>query len=403
MHITRRQFIGKSALATAGSTLIPGFLKAFESQTLGRKNELGEKILVVIQLSGGNDGLNTMVPYRNDIYYKGRPTIAIPVNKVLPLHDELGFNPALAPLRPLFDDGLMTVVNSVGYPNPDRSHFRSMDIWQTASDADQYLTTGWLGRYLDAACEKTCLQPYDAVEIDGSLSLALKGEKIKGLAMQHPQKFYQSTRSGNLQRVAMQTESHAHQAASYLYKTLSETISSAAYIYDRSHIFKSKAPYPDTELGGKLKTVAAWILSGGRTNVYYLSLSGFDTHVGQNGQQNRLLGQYAESVKVFVDDLKQRNRLDDVLVMTFSEFGRRVNQNGSNGTDHGTANNLFLFGGKLKKPGFYNGAPDLASLNDGDLQYQIDFRSIYATVLKQWLNTADEAVMGHRYEYLDIV
>ena len=175
--------------------LIPHFLKAYESQMLGKGPASNGKILVVVQLSGGNDGLNTVVPYRNDIYYRERPTIAIRAEKVLQLNDEIGLHPAMGPLKALYDEGLMTVINNVGYPNPDRSHFRSMDIWQTASDSDKYLNTGWVGRYLDASCAGKAQQPFRTIEVDDTLSLALKGNNLNGLAVLDPKKLYNQTRS----------------------------------------------------------------------------------------------------------------------------------------------------------------------------------------------------------------
>ena len=186
--MNRRHFLKQSAFTTAGTLLIPHFLKAYEAQMLGRGPSSNGKILVIIQLSGGNDGLNTVVPYRNDIYYRERPTIAIRAEKVLPLTDEIGLHPAMGPLKALYDEGLMTVINNVGYPNPDRSHFRSMDIWQTASDSDKYVNTGWVGRYLDAACAGKVQQPFRTIEVDDTLSLALKGNGLNGLAVLDPRK-----------------------------------------------------------------------------------------------------------------------------------------------------------------------------------------------------------------------
>ncbi len=413
--MNRRDFIKQSALTTAGTMLIPHFLKAYEAQALGQPAPSNEKILVVVQLSGGNDGLNTVVPYRNDIYYRERPTIAIPSEKVLPLTDEIGLHPALKPLRALYDDGLLTVVNNVGYPNPDRSHFRSMDIWQTASDADAYLNTGWVGRYLDAACAGQAAQPFRTVEVDDTMSLALKGNQLNGLAVLDPKKLYNQTRSGlindlnrNHKPVSGEKE---HEPVAYLYKTLAETVSSAAYVYDKAErnggTAQAAATYPNHELGARLRTVSQLIQSGVGTSVYYVSISGFDTHINQPGQQARLLGQYAEAVGAFTTDLKAAGRLDDVLLMTFSEFGRRVKQNASNGTDHGTANNVFLIGGGLgrrDRPGkVLNEAPNLTNLTDGDLAYSVDFRRIYAALLRDYLGADDVAVLGRKFEPLTLV
>ena len=398
---TRRSFIKQSALATAGTMLLPNFLKAFEigPQVTGESG----KILVVIQLSGGNDGLNTIVPYQNDLYYQFRPQLAIAKTNVMKASDSLGFHPALSKLNDLYDRGYLTVINNVGYPNPDRSHFRSMDIWHTASDATEYLTTGWVGRYLDSSCEN-CQVAHQAIEIDDTLSLALKGESIKGLGMKNPKKLYQILHNEFFQRVSKNVpQASSDPTLHYLYKTLAETTSSADYIYDKSKVYQSSVSYPNNEFAGQLKTVAELINSGVETRVYYVSLSGFDTHVRQQAVHERLLGIYADSVHAFISDLEKNDRFRDVLVMTFSEFGRRVAQNASNGTDHGTANNLFIMGKNLKKKGFMNETPDLSKLDDGDLIHQIDFRSVYATVLNKWLSANDAQVLNNKFELLDFI
>ncbi len=383
--------------------LIPHFLKAYEAQMLGQRPAPNGKILVVVQLSGGNDGLNTVVPYRNDIYYRERPTIAIRPEKVLTLNDEIGLHPAMMPLKSLYDEGLLTVINNVGYPNPDRSHFRSMDIWQTASDSDKYVNTGWVGRYLDAACSGKAQEPFRTIEVDDTLSLALKGDTLNGLSVLDPKKLYNQTRS-NL--VSGLSKEHGHgepESVAYLYKTLAETVSSAEYVYNKTNVQRTPATYPNHELGNRLKTVSQLIQSGVATSVYYVSISGFDTHINQPGQQERLLGQYAEAVGAFMTDLKAAGRQNDVLLMTFSEFGRRVKQNASNGTDHGTANNVFLIGGGLPARRVLNEAPNLTNLTDGDLTYSVDFRQIYATLLHDYLGADDVAILGRKFDGLKIV
>ncbi|GAA4458277.1 DUF1501 domain-containing protein [Nibrella saemangeumensis] len=397
--MNRRNFVKKSALTTAGTMLIPHFLKAYELNQFGQA-AAPVKVLVIVQLSGGNDGLNTVVPYRNDIYYRERPRIAIAADKVLKLNDEVGFHPALESLRSWYDDGKVTIINNVGYPNPDRSHFRSMDIWQTASNADQYLNTGWLGRFLDANCAGTACEPHRAIEVDDTLSLALKGQKLNGLAVLNPTRLYNQTRHGMVKQLAHMQPEPDHTNVAYLYKTLAETVSSADYVYEKAKVQAAKAAYPASELGNRLKTVSELIQSGVNTSVYYISIGGFDTHINQPGQQERLLRQYAEAVNVFLGDIKQAGRLNDVLLMTFSEFGRRVKQNASNGTDHGTANNVFLMGGNLTPGKVVNEAPNLTDLDDGDLKYTIDFRSIYATLLRNWLKADDVAVLGQQFDLL---
>jgi len=397
----RRSFLKSSAIAS-GAFMMPAFLKPLEAMAINQIS--GYKNLVIIQLSGGNDGLNTIVPYGNDIYYQKRSTIAINKTDVVKLNDMQGFNPALSALKEIYDQGWMSIINSVGYPNPDRSHFRSMDIWQTASDSNQFLTTGWIGRYLDSNCQ-TCSKPYTAIEVDDTLSLAMKGAKMKGIAVQDPNKLYQTTREPFFKDLV-----HDHSGDNlsednlgYLYKTMIETYSSAEYIQNTSKMYTVKREYPSTPLGNQLKTVSKFINSGLETRVYYVSLSGFDTHVRQQDQQARQLKIYGDAVAAFIKDLKQSGKLDNTLVMTFSEFGRRVEQNASNGTDHGTANNILIYGGKLQKAGFYNDAPDLSQLDNGDLKYQIDFRDVYATLLDKWLNMNNSQVLTKNFAGLSFV
>lgn len=279
---TRRKFLQQSALATVGTMLMPHFLKALEH---GGAVPSSEKTLVVVQLSGGNDGLNTVVPFRNDIYYQLRPQLALPASNVLKASDELGFHPALQKL----------------------------------------------------------------------------------------------------------------------YKTLAEASSSADYIYDKWKVFKSSAQYPDTALGKQLKTVAELIQSGIQSKVFYVSFSGFDTHVRQQPQHERLLNTYADALHSFVGDLEKSDDFKNVLVLTFSEFGRRVSQNASNGTDHGTANNVFIIGKQLKKAGFLNGTPNLTKLDNGDLIHEVDFRQVYATILNKWLGANDQIVLGKRFGQLQFI
>ncbi|RYU94361.1 DUF1501 domain-containing protein [Emticicia agri] len=398
---SRREFIRQSALATVGGMLIPNFLKAYEREQLGI-SQTSNKVLVIVQLSGGNDGLNTVIPFRNDIYYQSRPTIGIAPDKVLKLNDDLGLNPAMEGIRRLYDEGLVSIINNVGYPNPDRSHFRSMDIWHTGSESTEYLNTGWIGRYLDANCEGKCV-PYRALEIDDTLSLSMKGEKVKALAVKDPEKLYKQVSRDFVRKISQVTPAVQNENLAYMYKTLAETSSSAEFLHAKSKVYKSRNQYPQGELGQRLRTIAELIISEMPTNVYYVSVSGFDTHFNQVNQQERLLKNYAESMNIFVSDLQKNNKLNEVLIMTFSEFGRRVKQNASGGTDHGTANNVFLIGGNLKRPKVLNEAPDLTDLDEGDLKFSVDFRQIYASLLQDWLNMKGKIVLGREFKSLRLV
>jgi len=399
MLIKRKEFIQIGSLATA-SMMLPKFLKAFEGQAMV---PVGNKVVVILQLSGGNDGLNTVIPIRNDIYYRSRPRLGIEKTKALSLTDEVGLHPALTGFKELYDDGSLGIMNSVGYPNPDRSHFRSMDIWQTASQSTEYFTTGWVGRYLDAQCSG-CDKPTQAIEIDDVLSLAMKGQNINGIAVKDPRRLYGTANEKFFRDVLKNHKNESgEKPVDYLYKTMAQTLSSADYIFQQSKLHPSSAEYPKTDLGNSMKTIASLIFSDINTKVYYVSLGSFDTHVNQEMQQQRLFTEMNEAVKAFVKDLKSNNRFNDVMLFTFSEFGRRVSQNASGGTDHGTANNMFLISGGLKQKGLINSLPDLNDLDEGDLKYKVDFKNVYATVLNKWLNADDKMILTNKYDHLNFI
>jgi uncharacterized protein (DUF1501 family) len=395
--MNRRKFIKDSALASS-LFFVPSFVKAFESVAT---EQMSYKRLVIIQLAGGNDGLNTIIPHNNDIYYKSRPRLAI-TKDIIKLNDNLGFHPSLAPLRSLFDNGELSIINNVGYPNPVRSHFRSMDIWQTASGADEYLQSGWLGRYLDKYGKK----PYNALEMDEQLSLAMKGEHFNGIATSDYRVLYKISKDPYFKNVLNHyNDTHlSEHNLGYLYQTMIEAKSSAKYIYETTKVKLSQQEYPQNKFAKQLKNVAQFINSNIDTKVFYTSLGGFDTHANQQNKQARLLKQYAESVSAFVKDLKRNKTFEDTLILTFSEFGRRVKQNAANGTDHGAANNVFVIGKNLKKAGFYNNLASLSDLDgNGDLKYEIDFRTIYATILSQWLKADDTSILNQSFDKLRFI
>lgn len=394
----RRKFLKQSTLASS-LFFVPNFVKAFEQVA---KASLGHKKLVIVQLSGGNDGLNTIVPFTNDIYYNNRPGISIPKNDLIKVTDDLGFNKNLAPLKNLYDQGYLSIINNVGYPNPNRSHFRSTDIWQTASGANEYIDTGWLGRYIDSYGK----MPYSGIEIDDSLSLIMKGNTMNGIATKNPRILFGNTQTPYFKKVLNhQSDQHlSEHNLGYLYKTMIEAKSSAKYIYETSKTYKSKQEYPNNPFGKQLKTTAEFINSNIESKVYYVSMGGFDTHANQADRQKRLLSTYSESMEVFVNELKQNDTFKDTLILTFSEFGRRVQQNAAGGTDHGAANNVFIIGENLKSKGFYNELPDLANLDaNGDIIHSVDFRSVYATILEKWLQVDDTVILNKSFSKLDFI
>lgn len=394
MLIKRREFLKISSLATA-SLMVPNFLK---SMALDNALQPNQNILIVLQFTGGNDGLNTIIPIKNDIYFRERKSIAI--NNSLALNDEAGINPALSCFKDLFDHGELAILNNVGYPNPDKSHFRSMDIWQSASKSNEFLETGWLGRFLDEECYR-CEHPTQALEVDDMLSLALKGNNNKAFAFKDPKRLYQTSQEKYFK--SLYDHHHEDETVSYLYQTLGSTINNAGYIFEKSKSKATDQSYPNSALGKDFKTVASLIKSDINTQVYYLSVGSFDTHVNQNERQQKLFTDINEAVQSFVTDMKNNGLFNNILLMTFSEFGRRVAQNASNGTDHGTANQMFFISGGLKKKGFLNAMPDLQNLNEGDLIYSEDFRKVYATILKNWLKADSSKVLGWKNGVYDFV
>jgi len=388
----RRKFLKQLGVATAGTLVVPSFLEASTPTLIqnGRR-------LVVVQLAGGNDGLNTVIPFTNDTLFKARPKIAPAPGNFLKLTDEVALNAAMPGMRDLFESGDVSILNSVGYPNPNRSHFRAMDIWQSGSGSEQYLSTGWLGRYLDNECSDQTQIP--ALEMGNVLSLALKGTKYKGIPVNNIYQFYQATRSVHEGQIFPK----ANDATQFLYKTVADTRASAAYLFEKNKLYKTRQEYPQNALGNQLKQIARLIISGVDAPVYYVSLGGFDTHNNQTNRQERLLRMYSDSIKSFADELKAAREWNNTLVLTFSEFGRRVKENASGGTDHGKANNLFLLGGNLKKPGLYNNLPDLENTEEGDIHYEIDFRQVYSTILNKWLSADSRKILNGSFKELGLV
>lgn len=380
--------------------MVPQFVKAFGSSPQIVK---GNKVLVIVQLTGGNDGLNTIIPYRNDIYYRNRPFLGIARTAAIPLTDDVGLTTGMKNLKRLYDDGKVSIVNGVGYEHPTRSHFRSMDIWQTGSRADEFITSGWIGRYLDHSCAG-CDKHYSmAIEVDDALALAMRGKAKNAIAIKNIEQFYNAASDPFFKKLTAHQQEHHAQLAGYLYKSLRETTSAAEYIHAQTKIYNTQAAYPSTDLGQRMKTIGSLIISNAETRVYYASLASFDTHVGQKERQIHLLEQVDTAIAALVDDLKTNNRFDDVLIMVFSEFGRRVVQNASNGTDHGAANSMFFISGGIKKAGLYNNIPSLENLDEGDLRYEIDFKSAYAMVLDNWLKVNSKEILGREYKPLDVV
>ena len=401
---TRRQF-----LATAGSSalislapLVPDFLlRASARETDSR----GERILVVIQLTGGNDGLNTVVPYADDAYRRSRASLAIAPNQVLRLDDALGLHPALRGFSDLLDSRRLAILQGIGYPNPDRSHFTSMDVWHTARRHSGSKDTGWLGRYLDATAQGTAAD-VPALHLGPEKQpLALAARQFHALSAQSLAQFRLELAPGDsLGREIDQSaaaERPADDLLSFVQTSAVSALAASRRVQQSLDGYQTSVKYPATALAEKLRSVAQLIDAGLKTRIYYVALDGFDTHSQQAVVHARLLEQLAGAVKAFVDDLDQHSHLDRTVVMMFSEFGRRVSENASHGTDHGSAAPMFLAGGKIVS-GVIGKHPRLTDLENGDLKFHTDFRQVYAAVLDQWLGCPSAAILGERFESLPV-
>ncbi len=429
---TRREFLAtglKGLSLVAASAYVPAFLTRTAFAT---SPETDSRILVVVQLSGGNDGLNTVVPFADDLYHKARPTLAIRGDSALKIDSHIALHPDLAPLKNEFDAGKMAIVQNVGYPNPNRSHFRSMEIWHTAGDSEgKPEVTGWLGRYFDAQC--TGSDPHRLAEnADIGMSFgkvmpqAFRNKSNVALALDNPDTF-QWNASGETTSLAKAQEAifaklnqpgttpnpmnmttlggitgDEPETVDFLKHTAMNAVLAGDRI--RGILAKSKVRtnYPDSQLANQLQMIAKLIAGNFPTRVYYAIQGGFDTHANQAQTHARLLRDVAASVHAFNEDLRAQKNADRVVVIAFSEFGRRVAENGSQGTDHGAAAPMFVFGEKIKG-GLHGNPPDLGNLLDGDVRHQIDFRQVYATVLEQWLGTKSEGVLGRKFEKVAVL
>jgi uncharacterized protein (DUF1501 family) len=409
MVTNRRDFL-KASLA-AGSLvawgLAPKFLTrtAFAAPTSDTKGAK-DTILVVIQLTGGNDGLNTVVPFKDPEYAKLRPTLTIPAKDVKKINDDQGLHPQMTGLAELLEGNALTVVQGVGYPNPTQSHFRSMDIWQAASMAET-LNEGWIGKALKGLPSAPAFHVADNNE---SSPLALNGAPVRVPSIRSLDDFQLKTTAASSadkkdQRDIIEgaTKSGGNQPSllEYVQKTAANTYASSQRLQEIGKNYQPKATYPQTPLANRLKLAAQLIDADLGARLFYVSLDGFDTHAGQIQTHANLLGQLSGAMTAFYKDLEARGHKDRVLLMTFSEFGRRPKQNGS-GTDHGTAAPMLLVGGKVNA-GLVGKQPSLTDLDYGNLKFGIDFRQVYATILDSWLGVPSKDVLGAAFEPVEIL
>jgi uncharacterized protein (DUF1501 family) len=433
---TRREFLRRTVLTSALSWTVPTFLantfSALQAEAIDKDTQIAtgkdSTILVVLQMAGGNDGINTVVPYGSDDYYKARPRIGIKADQILKLNDMVGLHPSLTSFKELYDNGHLSVVQGVGYPNPNRSHFRSTEIWQTASDSEAFEKYGWIGRYFDNACSGC--DPAVGVCVGNQMPQSFTSQTGKGIAVNNPQSYrfinsengndaqmmeqsYRELNGQNLEANSGGTISTISGSApsqkqgsvmDFLERTALDAQVSSDEVRAISARVQNQSVYPGSQLGNSLKLVAKLIGGGLPTRIFYASQGGYDTHTNQIGTHQRLLQDLGDSVKAFMEDMKAQGNMQRVLLMTFSEFGRRVSDNANSGTDHGAAAPMFVVGDRLKA-GLLGKYPSLApgDLFQGDIKFTVDFRTVYASVLENWLKTRSEPILGRKFEPLQLV
>jgi uncharacterized protein (DUF1501 family) len=404
---TRREFLRMTSLVAVGAAM-PKFLASAVAsvQTHAIRGFHDDRILVVIQLGGGNDGLNTVVPYSDDAYHKARPRLGLSGDKLIRIDDHIALNARMKSLKELADKGQLTIIEGVGYPNPNRSHFRSMEIWQTAVDSNKYSKTGWVGRYLDANCSGEA-EPVAGVAIGGERPQAFAGERGFGVAFQDPGTFgwkegQGEARESNYRTINASNNMPENDTLDFLRKVSADAVLSSDRVREVSKKYKGGIEYPRDSFGASMQTVAKMIAGELPTRIYYVTLTGFDTHANQLNTQDNLLERFSNGVAAFQRDMEAQGNAGRVLVMTFSEFGRRVSENASVGTDHGTAAPMFLIGSNINA-GLAGKRPSLTDLDAGDLKYTTDFRSVYASVLDQWLATDSKAILGQSFNQIALV
>lgn len=418
LFTTRREFVNGSLTLLSAAGTLPLFLgntasvlAGPEPQQARRKNN-SERILVVVQLAGGNDGLNTVIPYERDAYYKARRQIAVAKKDVLKLVDGLGLHPSATGLKDLHDDGHMAIVQGVGYPNHNRSHFTSMDIWHTG-DPTLKTQSGWIGRYFDACCKGNDAgsEPSQGVALMREAPAAMQGEDFYPLAFSDPNALTWRAGQRNpraaevfkkLNNIDGEIPSGENELAQFLQRAALKAQVGAAEIRSAAGEMSGARRGGGGALQRSLRLVYRMIAADMPTRIYYVSMGGFDTHAGQVGRHRQLMQQFGSAMKSFVGRLKADKLLDRVLIMCFSEFGRRVVQNASGGTDHGEAGPMFMFGSKIV-PGLHQRHPSLEKLHRGDLAYGCDFRRVYATVLRDWLKIKPQKVLGKNFTPLRLI
>ena len=405
MLTTRREFLSTAGLSFVSlSAVAPQlFAQVAQESAVAGKND---NVLVVVELSGGNDGLNTVIPIENDLYYKNRRTLGVPKANVHTLADGVGLHPAMEPLAELYKEGRVAIVQGIGYPEPDRSHFRSMEIWQTACTEKLPPTAGWLGRFIDQLPRNADDAALPGLVFTGSLPQACQADKAIIPVVGELEVFAGAEQPDQkeiaLRRKLSTVTGKAKGSVQFLRNQAAAVYRTVDRLKGAAEKYKSTVEYPGSPLGGQLKH-AAQILAGDLgVRVMYASQDGYDTHSGQAEAHAGLLGDLSASLAAFDKDLRGLGLADRVAVIVFSEFGRRVDENASAGTDHGAASCLLGTGAKIKG-GLYGEYPRLDKLGEGDLIFNTDFRSVYASLLDKWLGCPSNKILKGEFAPLNLV
>lgn len=429
---TRREFLRTTLLGAATLGHVPGFIsRTFAAEDFATRDSATQfqtgkdgPILVIVQLAGGNDGLNTVVPFADDDYHRQRPRLAKKAKDLLKLNDHIALNTNLPFLKSCFDDGDLAVLQGVGYPNPNRSHFRSTEIWETATDSDQTSTTGWVGRYFDNACQG--MDPTVGISLKKNHPQAFSAKHQPGIALSAPD-LYRWIHGGKDREQANQifddinspdssvmtgssitdidgahhTGKVGESNLEFLERVALDARISSERIASIAARHRPTVQYPASQIAQQLGLVARMIAGQLPTRIYYVNHGGFDTHQNQLNTHDRLLSQLDGALKAFLTDIRAQGNAGRVTIMTFSEFGRRVGENQNQGTDHGAAAPLFVCGAPVQG-GIYGTHPSLTDLDKGDLKFHTDFRSIYATMLKEFLHSNPIPVLGKPFPTLNL-
>src|SRR5712691_6556142 len=420
MAFTRRSLIGRGALLVASGFLAPSFITrtaialgnpAAQSGPVVLDASKKKNILVVLQLSGGNDGINTLIPFGDANYAKYRPTLGIPTGDVLKLTDSVGLHPSLVKIKGLYDQGKVAVIQGVGYPNPNRSHFRSMDIWHSAQP-ETFERSGWLGRYV-SACQCAQDNALPAISVGDQLNTMFWTDTtlVPAVASIGAFSFLTDTKYKNDRTFQMQTLQNIYSQAGnwsayegLIRRGTLQALAGSDELQKVAASYQTPIQYPaNNGLANQLKLVAQVIAGNLGTRLFSVSMGGYDTHANQKPTQDKNLAQLGDALDAFMQDLANIHQQDNVVVMTFSEFGRRVKQNGSNGTDHGTAEPMFIIGNAVQG-GMYGSYPSLSDLdNNGDLKFNADFRSVYAGILRDVVGADPTPILSGSYDPINVI